>query len=81
MGVSFIEWFSEEAKRAYGEMIPSYDKYERIVIKQPVGAAAAITLWDFPISMITRKVAPTAGSGMTGCVMTEGRHTVLGPGY
>jgi succinate-semialdehyde dehydrogenase/glutarate-semialdehyde dehydrogenase len=63
-GASFIEWFAEEAKRAYGDVIPSHGKDKRIlVIKQPVGVVAAITPWNFPIAMITRKVAPALAAG------------------
>ncbi len=63
-GASFIEWFAEEAKRVYGETIPTTDNNKRyIVIKQPVGVCAAITPWNFPIAMITRKVAPALAAG------------------
>ena len=63
-GASFIEWFAEEAKRVYGETIPTTDSNKRyIVIKQPIGVCAAITPWNFPIAMITRKVAPALAAG------------------
>lgn len=63
-GASFIEWFAEEAKRAYGDVIPGPGKDKRIVvIKQPVGVVAAITPWNFPIAMITRKIAPALAAG------------------
>ncbi|ACB34270.1 succinic semialdehyde dehydrogenase [Leptothrix cholodnii SP-6] len=63
-GASFIEWFAEEAKRVYGETIPSTDANKRfIVLKQPIGVCAAITPWNFPIAMITRKVAPALAAG------------------
>jgi len=63
-GASFIEWFAEEAKRVYGETIPATDASKRVlVIKQPVGVCAAITPWNFPIAMITRKVAPALAAG------------------
>ncbi len=63
-GASFIEWFAEESKRVYGETIPTTDNNKRyIVIKQPVGVCAAITPWNFPIAMITRKVAPALAAG------------------
>ena len=63
-GASFIEWFAEEAKRVYGETIPTTDNSKRyLVIKQPVGVCAAITPWNFPIAMITRKVAPALAAG------------------
>jgi succinate-semialdehyde dehydrogenase / glutarate-semialdehyde dehydrogenase len=63
-GVSFVEWFAEEARRVYGESIPATDPNKRfLVIKQPVGVCAAITPWNFPIAMITRKVAPALAAG------------------
>ena len=65
-GASFVEWFAEEAKRAYGETIPSPTSTSRIqVIKQPIGVCAAITPWNFPLAMITRKVAPALAAGCT----------------
>jgi succinate-semialdehyde dehydrogenase/glutarate-semialdehyde dehydrogenase len=65
-GASFIEWFAEEARRIYGETIPTTDNNKRyIVIKQPIGVCAAITPWNFPIAMITRKVAPALAAGCT----------------
>ena len=63
-GASFVEWFAEEAKRIYGETIPTTDNNKRyLVIKQPIGVCAAITPWNFPIAMITRKVAPALAAG------------------
>ena len=63
-GASFIEWFAEEAKRVYGETIPTTDNGKRyIILKQAVGVCAAITPWNFPIAMITRKVAPALAAG------------------
>jgi succinate-semialdehyde dehydrogenase/glutarate-semialdehyde dehydrogenase len=63
---SFIEWFAEEARRVYGEVIPSPLPDRRlIVLKQPVGVCAAITPWNFPAAMITRKVAPALAAGCT----------------
>jgi succinate-semialdehyde dehydrogenase / glutarate-semialdehyde dehydrogenase len=65
-GASFIEWFAEEARRLYGETVPSTDPSKRfMVIKQPIGVCAAITPWNFPIAMITRKVAPALAAGCT----------------
>lgn len=65
-GASFIEWFAEEAKRIYGDVIPGHAADKRIVvIKQPVGVTAAITPWNFPNAMITRKVAPALAAGCT----------------
>ncbi|TNE60317.1 MAG: NAD-dependent succinate-semialdehyde dehydrogenase, partial [Alphaproteobacteria bacterium] len=63
-GASFIEWFAEEGKRIYGETIPAHDVTKRIVvIKQPVGVVAAITPWNFPNAMITRKAGPALAAG------------------
>ncbi|SEN06212.1 succinate-semialdehyde dehydrogenase / glutarate-semialdehyde dehydrogenase [Palleronia salina] len=63
-GASFIEWFSEEAKRVYGETIPGHQRDKRItVIQQPIGVAASITPWNFPNAMITRKVGPALAAG------------------
>ncbi|MGZ5046525.1 MAG: NAD-dependent succinate-semialdehyde dehydrogenase [Usitatibacter sp.] len=65
-GASFVEWFAEEAKRVYGDMIPSPSSDRRImVIKQPVGVVGAITPWNFPNAMITRKVSPGLAAGCT----------------
>ena len=61
---SFIEWFAEEAKRAYGEITPGHESDKRImVLKQPVGVVAAITPWNFPAAMVTRKIAPALAAG------------------
>jgi succinate-semialdehyde dehydrogenase/glutarate-semialdehyde dehydrogenase len=61
---SFIEWFAEEGKRAYGDVIPPHQPDRRIlVLKQPVGVAAAITPWNFPAAMITRKAGPALAAG------------------
>jgi len=63
-GASFVEWFAEEGKRTYGESIPSPTPGKRLqVIKQPIGVCAAITPWNFPLAMITRKVAPALAAG------------------
>ena len=63
-GASFVEWFAEEAKRVYGDTIPQHQPDKRIVvIKQPVGVVAAITPWNFPNAMITRKCAPALAAG------------------
>jgi succinate-semialdehyde dehydrogenase/glutarate-semialdehyde dehydrogenase len=65
-GASFIEWFAEEGKRAYGRTIPATAPGKHLqTIRQPVGVCAAITPWNFPISMITRKVAPALAAGCT----------------
>jgi succinate-semialdehyde dehydrogenase/glutarate-semialdehyde dehydrogenase len=63
-GASFVEWFAEEAKRVNGETLPTFDNNKRIlVIRQPIGVCAAITPWNFPLAMITRKVAPALAAG------------------
>lgn len=63
-GASFIEWFAEEAKRTYGETIPAPSGDKRLLtIKQPIGVACAITPWNFPIAMITRKAGPALAAG------------------
>ncbi|MES1979799.1 MAG: NAD-dependent succinate-semialdehyde dehydrogenase [Pseudomonadota bacterium] len=65
-GAAYVEWFSEEARRAYGEVIPSNALDRRLtVMKEPVGVCAAITPWNFPLAMITRKVAPALAAGCT----------------
>jgi len=65
-GANYIEWFSEEAKRVYGDTIPEPSKDKRIVcIKQPVGVVACITPWNFPNAMLTRKIAPALAVGCT----------------
>jgi succinate-semialdehyde dehydrogenase/glutarate-semialdehyde dehydrogenase len=65
-GASFVEWFSEEGRRVYGDIIPEPQSDKRIVVvKEPVGVCAAITPWNFPSSMITRKAAPALASGCT----------------
>ncbi|WP_313951440.1 NAD-dependent succinate-semialdehyde dehydrogenase [Accumulibacter sp.] len=65
-GASFVEWFAEEGKRAYGETIPAPLADRRLLtIRQPIGVCAAITPWNFPLAMITRKVAPALAAGCT----------------
>jgi len=65
-GASFIEWFAEEAKRVYGDTIPGHQPDKRIVVlKEPVGVCAAITPWNFPNAMITRKAGPALAAGCT----------------
>ena len=65
-GASFVEWFAEEAKRINGETLPTFDNNRRLmVLKQPIGVCAAITPWNFPLAMITRKVAPALAAGCT----------------
>jgi len=68
-GASFVEWFAEEGKRVYGDVIPSHGVDKRVVvIKQPIGVVGAITPWNFPLAMITRKVAPAIAVGCTAVV-------------
>src|SRR3546814_681145 len=63
-GASFIEWFAEEAKRVYGDTIPGHEPDKRLfVLRQPVGVVAAITPWNFPNAMITRKIGPALAAG------------------
>ncbi len=72
-GASFIEWFAEEGKRIYGDVIPSHGTDKRIVVlKQPIGVVAAITPWNFPIAMITRKVGPALAAGCSVVVKPAG---------
>jgi succinate-semialdehyde dehydrogenase/glutarate-semialdehyde dehydrogenase len=68
-GASFIEWFAEEARRVYGDVVPAPKSgREILVLKEPVGVTAAITPWNFPNAMITRKVAPALAAGCTAIV-------------
>ena len=65
-GASFVEWFAEEAKRVNGETLPPFDNNRRLlVLKQPIGVCAAITPWNFPAAMITRKCSPGLAAGCT----------------
>jgi succinate-semialdehyde dehydrogenase / glutarate-semialdehyde dehydrogenase len=65
-GASFVEWFAEEAKRANGQVLPSPDRSRRtLVLRQPLGVVAAITPWNFPLAMVTRKAAPALAAGCT----------------
>jgi succinate-semialdehyde dehydrogenase/glutarate-semialdehyde dehydrogenase len=65
-GAAYIEWFAEEAKRVYGDVIPEPAHGRRIIVtKEPVGVAAAITPWNFPIAMLARKIAPALAAGCT----------------
>ena len=65
-GASFVEWFAEEARRNYGDVIPGHQRDKRLLaIKEPIGVVAAITPWNFPNAMITRKVAPALAAGCT----------------
>lgn len=63
-GASFVEWYAEEAKRTNGQTLPQFDNNKRLlVLRQPIGVCAAITPWNFPLAMITRKVAPALAAG------------------
>ncbi|TAM57818.1 NAD-dependent succinate-semialdehyde dehydrogenase [bacterium] len=65
-GASFVEWFAEEAKRIYGDVIPSHAADKRIVVlKEPIGVCVGITPWNFPLAMVTRKAAPALAAGCT----------------
>src|SRR4029078_8694618 len=66
IGAAYVEWVGEEAKRIYGDVIPTIGNDRRlVVVKEPVGVCAAITPWNFPSSMITRKVSPALAAGCT----------------
>ncbi|HSC97291.1 MAG TPA: NAD-dependent succinate-semialdehyde dehydrogenase [Casimicrobiaceae bacterium] len=66
IGAAYVEWFAEEARRIYGDVIPTIGNDRRlVVVKEPVGVCAAITPWNFPCSMITRKVSPALAAGCT----------------
>ncbi|VAV92515.1 Succinate-semialdehyde dehydrogenase [NAD(P)+] [hydrothermal vent metagenome] len=68
-GASFVEWFAEEGKRTYGDTIPTHSAGKRIMtLKQPIGVISAITPWNFPVAMITRKIAPALAAGCTAIV-------------
>src|SRR2546426_3947972 len=74
---SFLEWFGEEAKRIYGDTIPTYMQDRRVVVlKQPIGVSAGITPWNFPAAMPTRKAAPALAAGNT-MVMKPAEQTPL----
>src|SRR5699024_1572324 len=65
-GIDYLEWYAEEAKRIYGDTLtPSDNDKHLMVLKEPVGVSAAITPWNFPFSMITRKIAPALAAGCT----------------
>ena len=73
-GAAFVEWFAEEGKRVYGDTIPAHRADARIVVvKEPVGVCAAITPWNFPSAMITRKAAPALAAGCTMVVKPAGQ--------
>ncbi len=74
-GVSFVRWFAEEARRAYGDVIPTFQEDKQVLVfKQAVGVVGAITPWNFPSAMITRKLAPALAAGCT-CVLKPSEET------
>jgi succinate-semialdehyde dehydrogenase/glutarate-semialdehyde dehydrogenase len=76
-GAAYVEWFAEEARRVYGDVIPAHTSDRRLLtLKQPVGVVAAITPWNFPLAMITRKVAPAIAAGCT-IVLKPAKETPL----
>ncbi|MBB1424634.1 NAD-dependent succinate-semialdehyde dehydrogenase [Pseudoalteromonas sp. SG43-7] len=76
-GAGFIKWFAEQAKRSYGDVIPATDDNHRLTsFKQPIGVVAGITPWNFPIAMVTRKVAPAYAAGCS-FVLKPSEHTPL----
>ncbi|MCQ8879443.1 NAD-dependent succinate-semialdehyde dehydrogenase [Pseudoalteromonas shioyasakiensis] len=76
-GAGFIKWYSEQAKRSYGDVIPPTDNQHRLTsFKQPIGVVAGITPWNFPIAMVTRKVAPAYAAGCS-FVLKPSEHTPL----
>ncbi|MFY8327061.1 NAD-dependent succinate-semialdehyde dehydrogenase [Pseudoalteromonas sp. ZZD1] len=76
-GAGFIKWFAEQAKRSYGDVIPPTDDQHRLTsFKQPIGVVAGITPWNFPIAMVTRKVAPAYAAGCS-FVLKPSEHTPL----
>lgn len=76
-GAGFIKWFAEEAKRSYGDVIPPTDNSHRLTsFKQPVGVVAGITPWNFPVAMVTRKVAPAYAAGCS-FILKPSEHTPL----
>ncbi|WP_372762063.1 NAD-dependent succinate-semialdehyde dehydrogenase [Pseudoalteromonas sp.] len=76
-GAGFIKWFAEEAKRSYGDVIPATDDTHRLTsFKQPIGVVAGITPWNFPVAMVTRKVAPAYAAGCS-FILKPSEHTPL----
>src|SRR5699024_3805468 len=64
--INYLEWYAEEARRIYGDTLtPSHEGKHLMVIREPIGVSAAITPWNFPLSMITRKIAPALAAGCT----------------
>ena len=80
-GASFIEWFAEEAKRVYGDVIPATQAGKRILMfKQPIGVVGAITPWNFPNAMITRKCAPALAAGCAFVIKPAAGDAAVGAG-
>src|SRR5699024_71529 len=64
--INYLEWYAEEARRIYGDTLtPSHENKQLMVLREPIGVSAAITPWNFPLSMITRKIAPALAAGCT----------------
>ena len=81
-GASYVEWFAEEAKRIYGDVIPAPGPDKRIVcVRQPVGVVACITPWNFPNAMLTRKIGPALASRLHRCLQTGQCHAAVRTGY
>ena len=77
----FMEWFAEEAKRVYGDTIPSpWEDRRLVVIKQPIGVCAAITPWNFPAAMITRKLGPALAAGLYLCCQASAIDSLFSAG-
>ena len=80
-GASFIEWFAEEAKRVYGDVIPTHLPDRRLItIKQGIGVVAAVTPWNFPNAMITRKAGPAMAAGCPIVIKPASETPLVGPG-
>ena len=78
IAAAYTEWFAEEGKRIYGDVIPTVGNDRRlVVVKEPVGVCAAITPWNFPASMITRKVAPALAAGCTVVIKPARSHALF----
>lgn len=76
-GASFIEWFAEEAKRIYGDLIPAMARGKRIIVaKQPVGVTAMITPWNFPMAVALRKISAALAAGCV-CIVKPSEETPL----
>ena len=80
-GASYVEWFAEEAKRVYGDVLPGSTADRRsVVVKQPIGVVGAITPWNFPNAMITRKAAPALAVGCAVVLKPASRNSAISAG-